>query len=259
MVSLCTGKDATKTLTEEGFGVSGFWFQRLVSGLNATTFVMKPLRSRWHRIIYLGDMMYTRQCCHIDRVYVIAWVSNYHSYNSNVHASMHWCIDARHACRMDWFPCPFNIFCQLYPDSIYSSFFFSGHPKETLQQRPITDFMFQHFADDLSFAPGDIGEIVRIAEGKSRFRVQWPKGPRHTLPVSAVSLCLLHGTFGFHFHCSFKGTFCWVSFHYHFIGFLLSILLQSCASKESYEIILNTSCKNQILWSLGSSKEMFDF
>lgn len=151
-MSLCTGKDATKTLTEEGFGVSGFWFQRLVSGLNATTFVMKPLRSRWHRIIYLGDMMYTRECCHIDRVYVIAWVSNYHSYNSNVHASMHRCIDARHACRMDWFPCAFNIFCQLYPDSIYSFFFFSGHPKETLQQRPITDFMFlQHFADDLSF------------------------------------------------------------------------------------------------------------
>lgn len=57
-------------------------------------------------------------------------------------------------------------------------------------------------------APGDIGEIVRIAEGKSRFRVQWPKGPRHTLPVSAVSLCPFHGTFGFHFHCSFKGTFC---------------------------------------------------
>lgn len=97
---------------------------------------MKPLRSRWHRIIYLGDMMYTRECCHIDRVYVIAWVSNYHSYNSNVHASMHWCIDARHACRMDWFPCAFNIFCQLYPDSIYSFFFFFGTPERNPATTP---------------------------------------------------------------------------------------------------------------------------
>ena len=51
----------------------------------------------------------------------------------------------------------------------------------------------QHFADDLRTLfdhPGDIGEIVRIAEGKCRFRVQWPKGLCRTLPLSAVFVLL---------------------------------------------------------------------
>lgn len=67
-------------------------------------------------------MMYTRECSHIDRVYVIAWVSNIHTTQMYVPDMFVGWID-------------FLVHLISSANSIRISYIlFKGHPKETLQQ-----------------------------------------------------------------------------------------------------------------------------